>query len=625
MMRESLFDARDIDLPSLIPREVLFGNADRHLPSISPDARRLAYLAPENGVMNLFAGEIGADPRCLTSERERPIRQYRWAPNSRHLLYLQDSGGDENYHVFSVDLVSGDVRDCTPFPGVMAQVVGADRSHPNEILIAMNRDNAALHDIYKLELATGELRLHEKNTGFILMRADCNLEVRAAARMHESGDVEVFGRQDVASGWRSLVTVPLEDISSIEVPVVFSRDGGSVFTISAVGANAGRLVRMDLASGTTHVIYEDSEFDVTELSFHPQTGEPQLVGVLRDRLEYTAIDPALQADLDFLATVSPGELRLLTRGDDDSTWLVSFASDCAATAYYLYRRETPAAELLFNDRPLLERYTLAEREPFSFTSRDGLAIHGYLAFPPRIARSNLPTVFWVHGGPWGRDTWGFDPFAQLFANRGYLCVQVNYRGSTGYGKRFMGAGDREWGGRMQDDLIDCVEWVAEQGFADRSRIAITGGSYGGYATLVGLTFTPAVFCCGIDLVGPSNLNTMINGVPAYWGPFLSLWKRRVGDPDTEADFLWSRSPLSRVDQIRAPLLIVHGENDPRVKKAESDQIVEAMEQRGIPHEYIVVADEGHGFARPENWIRFAQRMERFLAEHVGGRQEGPPQ
>ena len=612
-------------IPPLIPREVLFGNAERTNAQLSPDGTKIAYLAPVEGRLNLFAGKIGEQARQLTDDRVRSLRAYTWAADSDHLLYMQDAGGDENFHVFSLSLSSGEVVDRTPFPGVMAQLSGDSRRKPGEVLVSINKDNPQLHDVYRLRLAGGDLELVEKNTGgFVGFLPDHDLQVKAAIRMNPDGSVDIVVRDTPDQDWRGLLHVPMEDTGGFVggAGVNFSSDGTKLVLPHAVGANAARLTRIDVATGEQEVLFEDPEYDVTAVGFSPITDEPDLVAVLKERVHWTALDPALEADLDRLRRTHPGDFGIVSRSDDDQRWLVAFTSDRGPVEYHLYDRAAGTTTLLFKDRPELETYTLAAREPFSFQARDGLTIHGYLAFPPGLPRENLPTVLWVHGGPWGRDAWGFDPFAQLYSNRGYLCVQVNFRGSTGYGKAFVNAGDREWAGKMHTDLIDAIDHLAGLGYIDRSKVGITGGSYGGYATLVGVTFTPEVFACGVDIVGPSNLITLIRSVPPYWKPMLALFTKRVGDPETEEEFLWSRSPLSRVDQIRSPLLIIQGENDPRVKKQESDQIVEAMEQRSIPHEYVVVPDEGHGFANAENWIRFSGLIETFLSEHLGGRTQG---
>jgi dipeptidyl aminopeptidase/acylaminoacyl peptidase len=391
--------------------------------------------------------------------------------------------------------------------------------------------------------------------------------------------------------------------------------------ISADGSDTGRLVRIDLASGSVSELLADPEADVGGAMLHPDTRQPQIVEVTKDRAEYHVLDPSVEADFKAIRELDPGDPQFVGRDDADATWLVAFMADAGPMKFFSYDRSSRTGSFLFDSRPDLARYELASMEPFSFTARDGLVIHGYVTFPPGVPRSGLPTVLNVHGGPQARDMWGFDPEAQWLANRGYMCVQVNYRGSTGYGKSFVAAGDREWGAKMHDDLLDAVSHVVSSGWADASRVAIYGGSYGGYAALVGAAFTPSVFRCAVDIVGPSNLKTLLETIPPYWAPMRAQLYKRVGDPEKDADFLWSRSPLSRASDIRIPLLIAQGANDPRVKQAESEQIVAALEAAGIDYEYMLFPDEGHGFAKPENRLKFYAAAERFLARYLGGRFE----
>jgi dipeptidyl aminopeptidase/acylaminoacyl peptidase len=605
----------------LIPREVLFGNPERASPGISPDGTRIAWLAPVDGVLNVWVGQIGADDaKPVTDDTDRGIRDYRWAHDDRHLLYVQDRGGDENWHLYAVDLEGGGTRDLTPFDGVQAQLVATDKEFPDQVLVGLNKDNPELHDVYQLDLATGKLDLVASNPGFIGWLADADLRVRCGVAPTPDGGLIVMVRGSEDAEWRQALQVGPEDALGTS-PVAFSRDGNHLIMVSSQDANAARLVRLDLADGDRQVIYADPRYDVESVVLHPDTRGPELVTVVRDRAEIEAVDPALAEELARIRAVHPGDPAFLGRDHADRTWLLAFTADDGPVSYYAWDRAEQRATFLFVHRPELERYQLAGMEPFSFTARDGLEVHGYLSFPPGASRSGLPTVLNVHGGPWYRDIWGFNPEVQWFANRGYLCVQVNFRGSTGYGKAFLNAGDREWGAAMHDDLVDAVRHVVERGWADPARVAIYGGSYGGYAALVGATFTPDLFRCAVDLVGPSNLKTLIESIPPYWKPMVALFNTRVGDPETEVDFLWSRSPLSKVDQIRIPVLIAQGANDPRVKQAESEQIVAAMRDKGIAYEYLLFPDEGHGFAKPENRLRFYAVAERFLATHLGGRHE----
>jgi dipeptidyl aminopeptidase/acylaminoacyl peptidase len=434
------------------------------------------------------------------------------------------------------------------------------------------------------------------------------------------GSYEVLVRDDADSDWRTVLRIPADDAAASDV-LAFTGDGKSLLVISSAGVNTGRLIRLDLASGEEQVLLEDPEADVAGAILHPDTREPQIAEVIKDRAEYHVLDPALQPDLDAIRALASGDPGLIDRDEAEKTWLVAFDDDASPVRYYAYDRASRAGSFLFESRPELARYELARMEPFSFTSRDGLTVHGYVTFPPGEGRAGLPAVLNVHGGPTVRDVWGWNPEAQWLANRGYLCIQVNYRGSTGYGKAFVNAGDREWGAKMHDDLIDAVGYVTGQGWADPDRVAIYGGSYGGYAALVGAAFTPDVFRCAVDIVGPSNLKTLLESIPPYWEPAKAELYKRVGNPETDQEFLWSRSPLSRARDIRIPLLIAQGANDPRVKQAESEQIVAALEEAGIDHEYMLFPDEGHGFAKPENRLKFYAAAERFLARYLGGRFE----
>ena len=611
----------------LIPRSVLFGNPERTSPQISPDGSALAWIAPRDGVLNLWVapagGESGVDwtaARPLTEDTDRGIRAFAWARDGRHVLYVQDVGGDENWRLYDVDPESLERRDLTPFEGIHATIIGTSKRRPDEVLVGINADNPQLHDVYRLHLASGELVKEIENPGYAGWLADEDLVVRCAIEPLPDGSFNVLVRDSGADEFRFLLGIPAEDATSTDV-VSFSGDGLSLLMISSAGADTGRLTRVDLATGESTVLAEDPEADVSGALLDPDTRDPQIVMILKDRMTYVVLDPSVEEDLKAVRALHPGDPSISGRDEADTTWLVAFNVDAGSVTYFTYDRATKAGRLLFSARPALSGYELAPMEPFSFRARDGLVIHGYLTFPPGLGRSGLPAVVDVHGGPQVRDTWGYNPEAQWLANRGYLCIQVNYRGSTGYGKSFVAAGDREWGGKMHDDLVDAVDYAVSEGWADRSKVAIYGGSYGGYAALVGAAFTPDVFCCAVDIVGPSNLKTLLETIPPYWAPMIAQLYRRVGNPETDAEFLWSRSPLSRAHDIRIPLLIAQGANDPRVKQAESEQIVAALKEAGIDHEYLLFPDEGHGFAKPENRIKFYTAAERFLAKYLGGRYE----
>ncbi|HEY2641630.1 MAG TPA: S9 family peptidase [Streptosporangiaceae bacterium] len=614
-------------MADLIPLTVLFGNPERVSPRLSPDGSQLAWIAPHDGVLNVWLAPVrpgeGVDwdaARVVTDDTDRGIRQFGWAHDGRHLLYLQDTGGDENWRLHDVDLPTMERRDLTPFEGVQTELIATEREFPDEILVGLNKDNPQLHDVYRLDLKTGQLSKELVNPGLIGMLADAQLVVRAGLRPEPDGSMLLVVRDDASSDWRELLAIPAED-SLTTGPVAFSADGKSLLLVSSVGAQAARLIRADLATGATEVLAEDPAADVSDVRLNPDTREPQIVTVLKARSEYRVLDPSVARHLDAIRALHRGDPVFTDADDADRVWLVSFTNDAGPVSFYAYDTATGAGSFLFDHQPELSTYELAAMEPFSYQSRDGLTINGYLTFPPGQDRTSLPTVLLVHGGPWARDTWGFDSEAQWLANRGYLCVQANFRGSSGYGKAFLNAGDREWGAKMQNDLSDAVAHAISQGWTDPSRVAILGGSYGGYAALAGAAFTPDLYRCAVDIVGPSNLITLIETIPPYWAPMIAQFHNRVGDPAKDKDFLWSRSPLSAAEQIRIPLLIAQGANDPRVKQAESEQIVAALEKAGIEHDYMLFEDEGHGFAKPENRLKFFAAADKFLSRYLGGQAE----
>ncbi len=619
-------------MPELIPRDVLFGNPERISPHISPDGTRMAWIAPREGVLNVWVAPIraadapegsGVDwdaATVVTDDTDRGIRAYTWAKDGRHLLYVQDTGGDENWRLYDVDLETMERRDLTPFEGIQARLIATRKSHRDEVLVGLNRDNPQLHDVYRLDLKTGELVKEIENPGYAGWLADEDMVVRGAIAPLPDGGYDLLVRDGADAGWRTLLTITADDAPASDA-LAFTGDGKSMIVISSLGVDTGRLTRVDLASGDGQVLLEDPEADVTGALLHPDTREPQIAVVLKDRAEYHVLDPAVEPDYQAIRALNSGDPGFAGRDEADATWLIAFSQDAGPVQYFAYDRASRRGNFLFTSRPELAAYELARMEPFSFTARDGLTIHAYATFPPGGGRSGLPTVLNVHGGPQARDAWGWDPEAQWLANRGYLCIQVNYRGSTGYGKAFVTAGDREWGAKMHDDLLDAVAYVVAQGWADPAKVAIYGGSYGGYAALVGAAFTPDVFCCAVDVVGPSNLQTLLETIPPYWAPMKMQLYKRVGNPETDQEFLWSRSPLSRARDIRIPLLIAQGANDPRVKQAESEQIVAALKEAGIEYEYMLFPDEGHGFAKPQNRLKFYAAAERFLARYLGGRFE----
>jgi dipeptidyl aminopeptidase/acylaminoacyl peptidase len=623
----------------LIPRQVLFGSPERFAPALAPAGDRVAFLAPRNGILNVWIQVLGErTARPLTEDTDRGVPAFVWAPDSRHLLYVRDHNGDERGHLIALDTVTGTTRDLTPFAGVQARLVGADPTAPELLLVGLNLTDPARHDAYTVDLRTGELRLDVRNPGVsswitgpgpralgAVLDSTDGVTVLVRDNVDKAADHDKADHADDhdADAWRPCYRVPAEDAPTFHT-AGFAPDATALWVLSAAGANTSGLLRIDLATGKTRVVYRDPDHDVHSVSLSPVTRQPDLVVVQREREDVHALDPEVGRDLDRLRSRLSGDVRILGRDRTDRRWLVQDNRDDTPTTFHLFDRDTGGTEFLFDYQPALRRYPLARVEPFSFVARDGLTIHGYLTFPAGRERRALPTVLAVHGGPWTRDIWGLRMESQWLANRGYLSVQVNYRGSTGYGKDFVSAGNRQWGGRMQDDLTDAVRWVIDNGFADPRRIGVHGASYGGYAALVGATFTPELFRCAVAIAAPANLGTFVRSMPGYGRPAAARIVDRVGHPDRDADLLWARSPLSKVDDLRIPLLLVHGANDPRVVRDEPERLVAALRARGIEHEYLVFADEGHTIVRPANRLACYAAVERFLATHLGGRSEGDP-
>ncbi len=607
-------------LPPLIPRDILFGNPERTNPKLSPDGKYLAYIAPdEKNVLQVWVRTLGEkDDRQVTVDKKRGIRIYFWTYNQEQLIYLQDADGDENFHLYQVNIQSNIVRDLTPFQGVKAQVVDLNHNCPDQILVGMNLKNPQSFDVYLINLNNGAVEFNTHNPGNIISwTADAQFQVRAAIASTEDGGSDLFYRETTEKSWKTMRHWGPNEEGG---PILFSDDGKILYISGNHDANAQRLLALDLASRQEKVVAEDPQYDISGIITHPTTCTIEAVGFYKDKLEWQILDESIFADFEFLKAAKKGEFRIVDRTLDDLNWLVAYFTDDGPIYYYAYDRTAKTTKFLFTNQPELEGLKLAPMEPISYAARDGLTIHGYLTKPVGVS-APTSAVLLVHGGPWARDTWGYRAQAQWLANRGYVVLQVNFRGSTGYGKDFLNAGNREWGGKMHDDLVDGVNWLVEKGIANKDKIAIMGASYGGYSTLVGLTFTPEVFAAGVDIVGPSSLITLTQTIPPYWEPLKKQFFYRVGNLETEPDFLQSRSPLFFVDKIQKPLLIGQGANDPRVKESESEQIVKAMEDAGKPVEYVLYKDEGHGFARPENRLHFYAIAEEFLAKYLGGKFE----
>lgn len=614
----------------LIPRLVLFGNPDKAAARVSHDGTKISYLAPRDGVMNVFVGPIDdpAAAKPVTADKVRGIRSYSWAYDNKHILYVQDSKGDEDWHIYSVDLESGETKDLTPYDKVAAQIDGISEKFPSEIIVGLNDRDPQFHDLYRVNIGSGERELVEKNTEYAGYVVDDDFKVRFASKMMPDGSLQYF-EPDGSGGWKEYINVGSDDTLTTSI-AGFDKTGQKLYLTDSRGRNTSALVEVDLASGEQKVVAANDKADVSGVIAHPTEKNIQAVSFDYLRPEWQVLDESIAPDLEYLKTVADGELQVASRTQDDKLWIVAYVMDDGPVRYYRYDRPNKKAEFLFTNRKSLEGQPLAKMHPVVIKSRDGLELVSYLTLPKAADLENsgrpkepLPLVLLVHGGPWGRDLWGYDTEHQLLANRGYAVLSVNYRGSTGLGKEFTNAGNKEWAGKMHDDLIDAVDWAVAEKIADPARVAIMGGSYGGYATLVGLTFTPEKFACGVDIVGPSNIFTLLSTIPPYWAPMIQMFKDRVGDPTTEEGkkLLGERSPLNFVEKISRPLLIAQGANDPRVKQSEADQIVAAMKEKKIPLTYVLFPDEGHGFARPQNNLAFYAVAEAFLAKQLGGRLE----
>jgi dipeptidyl aminopeptidase/acylaminoacyl peptidase len=615
----------------LIERTKLFGNPAKGQAQLSPDGKWIAWLAPRDGVLNVWVAPA-SDPskaRALTAEKARPVPTYYWAPDSKSILFINDKGGDENFLLYGVDVASGTQRTLTPFPKTRAMFVGSSRQVKDHILIGVNNRDPRFHDVYSLDLATGKLTLVMQNDGYAGFVADEQDVLRVAIKARDDGGSDFYHVTNNKVDAKPFSSMGLEDALTTS-PLGFTTDGKTLYWQDSRDRNTAALIAQDVATGKTTILAQDPRADVGGILTDPTTGRVQAYSVEYLRTVWTALDPSIGADIKFLQDSLKGDVFVTSRTDADDAWTVAVDPVTAPSAAYLYHRKNKSLTKLFVTRPDLVGAPLVAMHPEEIKSRDGLTLVSYLSLPPGSDANNdgipdkpVPMVLFVHGGPWGRDQYGYSGTHQWLANRGYAVLSVNYRASTGFGKQFTSAGDLQWGRKMHDDLLDAVDWAVKSGITTQDKVAIMGGSYGGYATLAGVAFTPDEFRCGVDIVGPSNLFTLLQTIPPYWESFKQQFYKRMGDPTTEEGraILHDRSPLFAADKIKVPLLIGQGANDPRVNVRESDQIVAAMTAKNIPVTYVVFPDEGHGFHRPENNIAFNAISENFLESCLGGRAE----
>ncbi len=613
---------------AMIPREIIFGNPDRTLARMSPDGAHVSWLAPKDGVLNVWVApsDDPANAKPVTNDTYRGIQQYFWAPNSAFVYYIQDQGGDENFHVYSANIETGEVVDLTPVKeGARATIQAVSSERPDNIVVGINERNPQIFDLYMIDVTTGEMELLKENPGYAGWLIDNTLEPRFGLAPMPDG-----GRNVVDFDGNVFAEIPAEDVLTT-FAIGFNKANDAVYTIDSRGRDKAAFTKVSIETGEAEVLAENDSADINNVLIDNRTYEPLAYGADYLKAEWYALDDATAADLEALTAELGGSLSIVGTTDDMSKWIVYEDASDRSGAYYIYDRDSRSVTKMLDQRPGLADYTLAPMQPVEIQSRDGLTLVSYLTLPVGSDSNGdgrpdepLPMMLWVHGGPWARDTYGYNTVHQWLANRGYAVLSVNYRGSTGFGKEFTRAAIREFAGKMHDDLIDGVQWAIDEGIADPEMVAIGGGSYGGYATLTGVAFTPDTFACGVDIVGPSSLVTLIESFPEYWKPFLQgTWYTYVGDPANPEDRedMLARSAISRIDDIKVPLLVGQGQNDPRVTKLESDQLVEAMSANELPVTYVNFPDEGHGFARPENRLAFFSVMEGFLEGCLGGESE----
>jgi len=617
------------DANTIIPRKILFGNPDKTIVRLSHDGKYISYVAPKDDVLNIWIAPSN-DPlevKPVTNDKDRGIRAYSWAYDNRHIIFSQDEKGDENFRIYTYDIITNETRLLTNDKGVRAFIYGMSHRFPNEILIGLNERDQRYFDVYKFNILNGEKNLLIENNKYTSFIVDDDLNIRFAKLTNEDGDVEYFQFKD--NDWIFFMKISMED--SINTGIEgFDKTGSIIYLSDSRDSDTSILKSLNLENNETKVIAKDSKADIAIFSSHPTENTIESVIVNYDKVTYKILDNSIKEDFEYLQKLNDGDLIITARTLDDQRWLVAFNSDIKPVKYYLYDRQNKKAEFLFSNKKALEQYSLAKMHPIIIKARDGLDLVSYITFPTDIKldaqlrpNKTLPLILNIHGGPWARDSWGLNSVHQWLANRGYAVLSINFRGSTGFGKNFTNAGNMEWGKKMHDDLVDSVNWAIERGIADPKKVAIMGGSYGGYAALAGLTFTPDLFACAVDVVGPSNLLTLIKSVPPYWEPILSDLKKRVGPWDTaeQREALNQISPLTFANKITKPLFIAQGKHDPRVKQAESDQIVKEMRSKNIPVIYALYNDEGHGFAKPENRLSYYALVEQFLATILGGKSE----
>ena len=599
----------------IIPLEDFFKNPEKTNYLISPNGKHISYLAPYNQRLNINIQEITRNtPKRMTEVAERDISGYFWG-NDNVIIYLRDNAGDENFHFYSVNIHTGENIDLTPFEGVRANLIDEMEDLDSEILIEMNKRNPEIFDVYRLNFVTGELKLAAENPGNISgWITDHNGKIRAAITT-DGVNTSLLYRENENESWNTVITTNFKESLT---PLFFTFDNKYLYASSNIGRDKNAVVKFNIKNAAeSEVIFEHPDVDVYTLTYSRKRKVITSVIFNTWKRERVYLDNETEKIFNRLETeLGENEIIIADNDDNEEKFIIRTYSDRSLGAYYIYDKSEDLLTKISDVSPWINENEMAEMKPVTYKSRDGLLIHGYLTLPHGIEHKKLPVVINPHGGPWARDYWGFNPEIQFLVNRGYTVLQMNFRGSVGFGRKFWESSFKQWSRTMQDDITDGVNWIVEQGIADPARIAIYGGSYGGYAVLAGLAFTPDLYAAGVDYVGVSNLFTFMNSIPAYWKPYLEMLYVMVGHPETDKKLMEDASPVFHVDKIKAPLFIAQGKMDPRVNINESDQMVKALKERGIDVPYMIKDNEGHGFLNQENKFDFYREMEIFLAKHL---------
>jgi len=619
--------------PELIPRDILFSAPLKYNPKISPDGKKIAYIAPVNNVLNLWIKTIGKeDDRPITALKKNGIRlitgfakkgtgDYLWVTD-RYIVYFQDRDSDENWQLYRLNIETMDIKNLTPCKPVKSRIVTYNRDFPCEIIISIKKENQAIYDLYHIDITSGKTTLLARNPGNVIYWIiDSKLQILGQVSETDDGGEELSVRENGNSTWKKLFNLDKDNLLQNHI-IGSSKDNKYIYMIDSTNVDTSRVVKIEIATGIYDVIAQNPEYDIwdsEEFLYNPDTHEIQAVCFYKSRKEWIILDETIKEDFEAIKKIDSGDFSIVSRDDENKIWIIAFEKDNGSPAYYIFNRTLKKDSLLFYTQPFLNEYTLSIMKDISFTSRDGLTVNGYITCPH--GKNKFPLVLYVHGGPWWRDKWEYNPTVQWFTNRGYACLQINYRGSTGYGKDFLNAGNREWGGKMQDDLVDGVRWAIKKGMAAPGKIAIYGSGYGGYAALMGAIFSPELFCCAISIGCPGELVNFIQSIPTSWKNQRKTFIERVGNPEKEKEFLISRSPFYHVDRLNVPVLITYGLKGRRLQSKESYQIVRAIQSKGIEVEYLVFHDEGYNIIKEKNSIKLHLIAEKFLARHMGGRYE----